>query len=334
MKRFNKNPFNTKNIRKHINQQSVIFNKINRKMIIASYYRNLFFALFLVLFSCFETECILSEKDRYSKNHEISSENAENLCDKIYVISLDRTPERYEYVKNQLDKFNLKHEKFSAVDGKLITVTDMERNQNVPWQQVKPPHGYYRGANLKISYHSFYKDAEFFYITDRCLLNFGELGCAMSHRAIWADTVKHKYKKVIILEDDVTLDDDFRNKLSLIVNNLPNDFDVFFLDIALRYFPDNFCFIEPNFLLGKFSNTSSPYFARIKSNCKGITSSHAYVITYDSAKKLLKNSEHIHVPIDISIMSSELKLYISKIKLLTGSLNNSVIWGQKEKTEQ
>lgn len=37
---------------------------------------------------------------------EASSDTVENLYDKIYVISLDRTPKRYAYVKNQLDKLN------------------------------------------------------------------------------------------------------------------------------------------------------------------------------------------------------------------------------------
>lgn len=58
---------------------------------------------------------------------ETHSATIENLYDKIYVISLDRTPKRYAHVKKQLDRFNLKHEKFSAVDGKLITVTDAEK---------------------------------------------------------------------------------------------------------------------------------------------------------------------------------------------------------------
>ena len=58
---------------------------------------------------------------------ETHSATVENLYDKIYVISLDRTPKRYAHVKKQLDRFNLKHEKFSAVDGKLITVTDTEK---------------------------------------------------------------------------------------------------------------------------------------------------------------------------------------------------------------
>ena len=292
---------------------------------------SIFFAysLSVISISLFETECIFSEKDKFSKSYETSSDVIENLYDKIYVISLDRTPERYAHVKKQLDKFNLKHKRFSAVDGKLITVKDMERNQTISWQKIGPPNGYYQGADLKISYHS-YKDAEFHYIIDKCLLNFGELGCAMSHRAVWADVVKHKYKKAIILEDDVTLEDNFLRKLSLIMKNLPDDFDVFFLDIAIRtHGQEKSSFFSPDFWLSKFLNTSSHYYARIKSYNKNITSTHAYIVTYNSAKQLLDKTRYIHIPIDISIMFSGLKLYISKIKLLTGSLTDSVIWDLK-----
>lgn len=294
-----------------------------------------FSSLLMVSFFLFKTECVFSETDAVPKSYETSSNAIENLYDKIYVISLDCTPERYAYVKKQLDKFNLKHERFSAVDGKSITVKDMRRNQTIPWQQIGPPNGYYQGADLKISYHS-YKDAEFLYIIDKCLLNCGELGCAMSHRAVWADVIKHKYKRVIVLEDDITiLEKDFNKKLSKVMNNLPDDFDVFFLDIAIRQRKhDKPSFFPPDFWLSKFSNTPSPYYAKIKFDAKNvvnkdITSTHAYVVTYNSAKRLLNKTKNLHVPIDISIMSSGLKLYVSKIKLLTGSLTDSVIWNSR-----
>ena len=253
------------------------------------------------------------------------------LYDKIYVISLDRTPERYALVKKQLDNFNLKHERFSAVDGKLINVRDEGRKQTIQWQKIGPPNGYYRGATLKISYKPLYEDAEFYYLTDKCLLNVGELGCAMSHRAVWIDIVKHKYKRAIVFEDDITLENNFNQKLSETLNNLPSDFDLFYLDIAVRpHELSDTKFFPPDFWLSKFSNTSSPYYAKIKSDNKNITSTHAYVITYDSAEKLLKKTKYIHVPIDASMMFSELKLYISKKKLLTGSLYNSVIFNRKK----
>ncbi|MBO4405314.1 MAG: glycosyltransferase family 25 protein [Alphaproteobacteria bacterium] len=258
---------------------------------------------------------------------ETPSDTVEKLYDKIYVISLDRTPERYAYVKKQLDKFNLKHERFSAVDGKLITVTDTEENRTIPWAAMYH-RGYRYGAILKITQKQRYKDAEFLYKHDRYTSNLGEFGCAMSHRAVWADVVKNNYKRVIVFEDDITLEDDFSQKLSLIMNNLPNDFDVFFLDIG-AFLPklNKSRFLPPNFWLNKFSNTLSPYYAKVKPNNTNLWGSHGYVVTCDSSKKLLEKTKFMNIPIDNSIIFSGLKLYISKIKLLSGTKENSVIRG-------
>ena len=277
----------------------------------------------------FRMDFILAAEDQKTST-EIS-----DLYDKIYVISLDRTPERFANVKKQLDKLNLKCEKFSAVDGNLITVTDVERNYSVLWYKIGPPEGYYRGATLKISYQGTYKDAEFCYITDKCLMNSGELGCAMSHRAVWADIVKHNYKNAIVFEDDVTLKDNLVPKLHSIVRNLPEDFHIFFLDIAIRLGDElvRTNFFPADFWLSKFSNTPSSYHAKIKPNNKKITSTHAYIITLNSAKKLLEKTKLIHMPIDTSIMYSGLNLYVSKIKLLTSTTSDSVIFCRKDKNE-
>ncbi|MBO7641844.1 MAG: glycosyltransferase family 25 protein [Alphaproteobacteria bacterium] len=245
------------------------------------------------------------------------------MYDKIYVISLDRTPKRYAHVKKQLDRFNLKHEKFSAVDGKLITVTDTEKNFTIPWETTYR-RGYRYGAILKISQKQQYKDAEFLYKHDRYTPNLGEFGCAMSHRAVWSDVVKHHYKRVIVFEDDITLEDDFLQKLALIMNNLPDNFDVFFLDIA-SFVSKDINFVSPDFWLSKFSNTSSSYYAKVKPNNANLWGSHGYITTCDSAKKLLEKTKFINIPIDNSIIFSGLKLYISKIKLLSGTEEYSVI---------
>jgi GR25 family glycosyltransferase involved in LPS biosynthesis len=273
--------------------------------------------------SFFEMDLILAVE-----NHKTSTEISD-LYDKIYVISLDRTPDRFAFVKKQFDRLNLKCERFSAVDGNLITVTDVETNQVIPWS-VTYLKGYRHGAILKISQQAQYKDAEFFYKHDRYTSNPGEFGCAMSHRAVWADVVKHNYKKVIILEDDVALEDDFLQNFSQVMKNLPDDFDVFFLGITLLPSQYETYFKAPEFLLAKFKNTSSFCFAKIKPNVN-VSGLYAYVITCDSAKKLLQKTEFMNIPIDNAVIFSGLKLYVSKIKLLSATLNNSVIRKDSEK---
>ena len=255
---------------------------------------------------------------------EICADSEPTLYDKIYVISLDRTPERYEYVKKQLDKFNLKHERFSGVDGKLLTIKD-EKGWLVPVKKLNDPNEY-AGERLKISYQGLYKDAEFFYVRDY-LLNCGQLGCAMSHRAVWADVVKHKYKRAIVLEDDVMLEPDFDQKLSMTMKNLPKYYDVFFLNIGLFPPKNRTYFTPPDFWLSKFSNTSSPFYANVKTS--SVWGLQSYVITNDSARKLLEKTKYLSMPIDNAIIFAGLNLYISKLKLIAGTLADSVIHDRK-----
>jgi len=276
-------------------------------------------SLYLLIF----VQCFFMEQS-------LSVSKKTDLYDKIYVISLDRTPERYAYVKKQFDKQGLKCERFSAVDGNLITVKDVETNRVIPWG-ITYIKGYRYGAILKISQQERYKDAEFFYKHDRYTPNLGEFGCAMSHRAVWADVVRNKYKRVLVLEDDVVLEGDFLKNFSQIMNNLPDDFDVFFLDIASFLQENTTYFISPFFWLSKFLDMSSSYFAKIKAKNKNITSTHAYIVTYDSAKKLLQKTKFMNIPIDNAIIFSGLKLYVSKIKLLSGTLENSIIRKDREK---
>ncbi len=286
--------------------------------------KNKFLFLIILLVFFFRMDLIFAIEDKKP------STGVPDLYDKIYVISLDRTPERFAYVKNQFDRLNLKCEKFSAVDGNLITVTDAETNQIIPWR-VTYLKGYRHGATLKISQQAQYEDAEFFYKHDRYTSNLGEFGCAMSHRAVWADVVKHNYKKVIILEDDVALKNDFLENFSQVMKNLPDDFDVFFLDIASFLSEDMTYFVAPFFWLSKFSNTASPYHARVKLNNPNLWGLHAYVITCDSAKKLLQKTKFVNIPIDNAVIFSGLKLYVSKIKLLSATLDNSIIRKNGEK---
>jgi len=268
-------------------------------------------------------QCLFTEQS-------LSVSKKTDSYDKIYVISLDRTPERYAYVKKQFDKQNLKYERFSAVDGNLITVKDVETNRVIPWR-ITYFKGYRYGATLKISQQERYRDAEFFYKHDRYTPNLGELGCAMSHRAVWTDVVRNKYKRVLVLEDDVVLEGDFLKNFSQIMKNLPDDFDVFFLDIASFLQENTTYFISPFFWLSKFLNSSSSYCAKIKSSNTNLWGSHAYIVTCDSAKKLLQKTKFMNIPIDNAIIFSGLKLYVSKIKLLSGTLENSIIRKDREK---
>lgn len=240
--------------------------------------------------------------------------------DKIYVISLDRTPHRLKFVKDQLSKFGLKCSHFHAVDGKLCKVTDLTTGKIASEKQKD--HSY-----LIADSSGRYKNAQFVYSYKNQDLTPGECGCFLSHRAVWADIVRHGYKNAIIFEDDVVFEEDFQKNLQEIAKHIPDDSDIFFLDIGMRKpYAEKTYYVSAGFWLCGFQNTPSPYYAKVKST-RRVWGSHAYCVSAKSAKKLLAVTEIADVPVDAAIIdrAADLNLYVSKIKLVSGDYFDSEI---------
>ncbi len=240
-----------------------------------------------------------------------------NSIDQIYVISLDRTPERFLFVKNQLEKLGLKFKKFSAIDGKSIIVIDEQTGKTL-YPKDMNEQSYYRFKKHHLRIKQWGNDNGFLYFVNRMMLSPGEFGCLMSHRGVWKDILRHKYKKVIIFEDDVKFQENFISNLSLVMKNFPKNFDVFFLDIGMhKPSAKKTYFVPPRFWLSGFFNTSSPYYAGVK-HSRRVWGLHAYVITYESAQKLIELTNISNFPVDNMVIFSKLQLYVSKVKLLSG----------------
>lgn len=237
--------------------------------------------------------------------------------DKVYVISLDRTPKRLSFVKQQLDRFHIEFEHFHAIDGKYMRISDQKGDKLNKMQ---------KGSTYFIECPK-YKGAGFRFFFSEQNLTPGECGCFLSHRAIWQDIARKNIKRAIIFEDDVTLFDNFEETLSEIVPNIPQDVDIFFLDIGMnKPFAKTTYFVSAGFWLSGFLNTPSIYFAKLKKS-RRVWGLHAYCISSDSAKELLKLTEVATVPVDAAVIdhANELNLYVSKIKLLSGGAIESEI---------
>lgn len=131
-------------------------------------------------------EKVLKEKERMmrTKTQEVFS----NIH--IYVLNLDRRPDRYSEMKTQLDKLGLLHERMSAVDGNNL-------------EEPLPI------AGVKEKYWNKYA-----------------LGIIESNRKIISDAIENDYEEILILEDDVIFVDDFVNKFKLYKSLLPNDYNM------------------------------------------------------------------------------------------------------------
>lgn len=103
----------------------------------------------------------------------------------VFLVNLDRNPERLESAKRQLDALGVPFERIAAVDGSRLSAAEV------------------RGAVNRFRW--------------RCAVGrpvrLGEIGCAMSHHAIYRRMIRENIPVVCILEDDVLLEPTFPEQL-------------------------------------------------------------------------------------------------------------------------
>ncbi|CAF1191821.1 unnamed protein product, partial [Didymodactylos carnosus] len=116
--------------------------------------------------------------------------------DEIYVINLKRRTDRRNRIKDTFDLLNIGDVTyFDAIDGKY----DIDQNY-LDKYQIKLLPDYIDPYNQRP-------------------INYGEIGCFLSHYFIWEDIVKRQLKNgVMILEDDVKFDVYFKYKLQHILD--------------------------------------------------------------------------------------------------------------------
>jgi len=144
-----------------------------------------------------------------------------------YVINLDRATERYRKLKSQLDRYEISHRRFSAVDGyelRILSNITFDKFSGLDLKSGKVK------LHLNSSYQVFCPHFIFHYTPNRDLfprtLGPGELGCYCSHVEVWRDIKNKGFPFVLILEDDAVISDDFDKKLQAVLHNLPKGWDV------------------------------------------------------------------------------------------------------------
>lgn len=109
-----------------------------------------------------------------------------------YIINLDRSPDRLQYLSKSLDKLSFPKHRISAVDGKLLSPEDVASKVDLT------------------SYKKFLNNTP----------NLGTIGCYLSHIKTWAEFIKSDYEFALILEDDIAFD---ANILENVVIELTNN---------------------------------------------------------------------------------------------------------------
>ncbi len=103
-----------------------------------------------------------------------------NACPPIFVINLERSADRRAAMAASLEQLGVNYTFFKAVDGKTLDPSSLPD---------------YDSLRRKL-----------FFGRD---LSLGEIGCLLSHRAVFQHMVDHHIPCAVVLEDDVTIANDF-----------------------------------------------------------------------------------------------------------------------------
>ena len=118
---------------------------------------------------------------------------------KIFLINLDKRADRLAFVQSQLDAIQLPFERIAAVYGADLTV-----EQQALFDQKR------------------------FVLEQKKAAVPGEIGCAMSHRGIWQQMVQQQLPYALILEDDIHIN----SKLTAFVADKTHYQDFDFLNLS------------------------------------------------------------------------------------------------------
>lgn len=209
------------------------------------------------------------------------------MFNKILYINLKHRQDRNDNVIEQLKKINKLNiaERVDAIYGADLDIKSLPSN-------LISDRGKEDALNDKQRVYTF--------------LTRGGIGCALSHRKTYEKIVNDNISSALILEDDITIDDSFNEKLEILNKNISQDYDILFLgyhDTSIKYFNKeiNQYYTKPNKLYGLFG----------------------YIVTNKGAKKLLDI-----FPITLQI-DSEIPNHFNKINAYAVTPNNRIIFSDQ-----
>lgn len=123
--------------------------------------------------------------------------------DKVLVLTVSHFKERQEKIKEKLS--GISFEFFFGIDKNEITDEFIRKN-------------YVYDKNNSLSVRQQFKE-----------MNRGELACALSHRNIYQAMIDNNWKHVLVFEDDVLPDYDKLKLLPVVLNELPDNWELLYL---------------------------------------------------------------------------------------------------------
>jgi glycosyl transferase family 25 len=177
------------------------------------------------------------------------------VCDKVYVINLEKDKERLKEFNKCMEKNSIKYERFNAVDGKKVQRSD----------------------KLSDYCNTFCPD--------------GMKGCALSHVAIWESMIENDYKNVMVFEDDAIIEADFDRKFQDVWNHLPKDYDIVYFGCIFGCSDNSLA----NTVYKKVTGIETEEINDFIQTSQGSAGTHGYMISLEGAKKFVNKPINWHI---------------------------------------
>lgn len=181
----------------------------------------------------------------------------------IFIVNLAKDTEKKEYMDKLCRQNFLKYEFIDAIYGRDLSDEDIKNVYDKP---------------KTIS------------ILKRELAP-GEIGCALSHMAIYKKMVDKQIEIAIIFEDDITIAADYKNVINSI-DQFPTNWDC----VLLGHYPDGAAKMET--LYSFWEQIKITDISKLVRLIPPIYGTHGYIINLKGAKKLLDAMNPLTKPID------------------------------------
>ncbi|MDR2539065.1 MAG: glycosyltransferase family 25 protein [Chlamydiales bacterium] len=188
--------------------------------------------LFFLPFSYGALQDHLKHAEEKGNDHKIRN------IDFIYIINLDKRPEKYALSKQYLKKYEINPFRFSAINGWELPI-EVINDVGVKYQPDMTPllsATFIVEEGVKIRNQEFMKEYGKTYFCPE--MSLGAVGCALSHISVLQDAYDSNYETIWIMEDDIEVLSN-PHRLSDLIDELDNlvgsdHWDVLFTDYDQR----------------------------------------------------------------------------------------------------
>lgn len=183
---------------------------------------------------------------------------------KHFCISLPGLKDRRNYCRDHFASRNLEVSFFDAFDGKKMGL-----KSTIPYMDDQPDWKPGDGALYRIG--------------------FGQVGCLLSHLNLWKALRHIPGEAFVVFEDDVELDPHYNERLAVLLNNLPQDWQFVFLGHCCL--PESHVKVAPQIV-----KTPHPPMC-----------THAYMVKRSALEVLIETNSFAWAAVDIQIQKLSLK---------------------------